>query len=230
MKIDCDYILTDIEGTTTSISFVQDVLFPYFLSHINEIYLLSDMNEVKYIFGKVMRIVKKEENKNITTSEEVIEQLKIWCKEDRKITPLKTLQGILWQKGYQTGELYGHVYDDVPIMLNNWELLGKKIGVFSSGSAVAQKLLFSYSTKGDLSTYFSHYFDTNIGHKRDTDTYSLIANEISLPSNRILFLSDVMEELEAADKAGMKTIQIRREGNIQFWKQSAADFSEIVLS
>ena len=97
MKIDCDYILTDIEGTTTSISFVQDVLFPYFLSHINEIYLLSDMSEVKYIFGKVMRIVKKEENKDITTSEEVIEQLKKWCKEDRKITQLKTLQGILWQ-------------------------------------------------------------------------------------------------------------------------------------
>ena len=142
MKIDCDYILTDIEGTTTSISFVQDILFPYFLSHINEIYLLSDMSEVKYIFGKVMRIVKKEENKDITTSEEVIEQLKKWCKEDRKITQLKTLQGILWQKGYQSGELFGHIYDDVPIMLKNWELLGKKMGVFSSGSVVAQKLLF----------------------------------------------------------------------------------------
>ena len=229
MKIDCDYILTDIEGTTTSISFVQDVLFPYFLSHINEIYLLSDMNEVKYIFGKVMRIVKKEENKNITTSEEVIEQLKIWCKEDRKITPLKTLQGILWQKGYQTGELYGHVYDDVPIMLKNWELLGKKMGVFSSGSVVAQKLLFSHSSKGDLSTHFSHYFDTNTGHKRETDTYSLIAKEIAISADRILFLSDVIEELDAAEKAGMKTLQIRREGNVQFWKQSVNNFSEIIL-
>jgi enolase-phosphatase E1 len=229
VKIDCDYILTDIEGTTTSISFVQDILFPYFLSHINEIYLLSDMNEVKYIFGKVMRIVKKEENRDITTSEEVIEQLKIWCKEDRKITQLKTLQGILWQKGYQSGELFGHIYDDVPIMLKNWELLGKKMGVFSSGSVIAQKLLFSHSTKGNLSTFFSHYFDTNTGHKRETDTYSLIANEISLSPNRILFLSDVVEELEAAEKAGLQTVQVKREGNVQSWKQAVLDFSEIVL-
>ncbi len=230
MKIDCDYVLTDIEGTTTSISFVQDVLFPYFLSHINEIYLLSDLNEVKYIFGKVMRVVKKEENRNITTSEEVIEQLKIWCKEDRKITPLKTLQGIIWQKGYQSGKLFGHIYDDVPDMLEKWNLLGKKIGVFSSGSAAAQKLLFSYSEKGDLSSYFSHHFDTNIGTKRDSETYALIAKEIKLPANRILFLSDITEELVAADDAGFQTIQIKREGNTQSWNNSVSDFSQIFLA
>ncbi len=230
MKIDCDYVLTDIEGTTTSISFVQDVLFPYFLSHINEIYLLSDLNEVKYIFGKVMRIVKKEENRNITTSEEVIEQLKIWCKEDRKITPLKILQGIIWQKGYQSGKLLGHMYDDVPDMLKSWNLLGKKIGVFSSGSAAAQKLLFSYSEKGDLSSYFSHHFDTNIGTKRDSETYILIAKEINLPTNRILFLSDITEELVAADNAGLQTIQVKREGNTQSWNNSVSDFSQILLA
>lgn len=230
MKIDCDYVLTDIEGTTTSISFVQDVLFPYFLSHINEIYLLSDLNEVKYIFGKVMRIVKKEENRNITTSEEVIEQLKIWCKEDRKITPLKILQGIIWQKGYQSGKLLGHIYDDVPDMLKSWNLLGKKIGVFSSGSAAAQKLLFSYSEKGDLSSYFSHHFDTNIGTKRDSETYTLIAKEIKLPTNRILFLSDITEELVAADNAGFQTIQVKREGNTQSWNNSVSDFSQIFLA
>ena len=230
MKIDCDYVLTDIEGTTTSISFVQDVLFPYFLSHINEIYLLSDLNEVKYIFGKVMRVVKKEENRNITTSEEVIEQLKIWCKEDRKITPLKTLQGIIWQKGYQSGKLFGHIYDDVPDMLEKWNLLGKKIGVFSSGSAAAQKLLFSYSEKGDLSSYFSHHFDTNIGTKRDSETYTLIAKEIKLPTNRILFLSDITEELVAADDAGFQTIQVKRVGNTQSWNNSVSDFSQIFLA
>ena len=187
------------------------------------------MSEVKYIFGKVMRIVKKEENKDITTSEEVIEQLKKWCKEDRKITQLKTLQSILWQNGYQSGELFGHIYDDVPIMLKNWELLGKKMGVFSSGSVNAQKLLFRHSVKGNLSHFFTHHFDTISGPKRVTETYVLIAKEIALSADRILFLSDVLEELEAADKAGMKTIQIRREDNMQVWKQSAADFSEIVL-
>ena len=230
MKIDCDYILMDIEGTTSSISFVKDVLFPYFLSNIDDINKLSNIKEVKYAFGQVLRIVKREENRDITTSEEVILELKKWCGQDLKITPLKTLQGILWQKGYQNGELLGHVYDDVPVMLENWNLLGKKMGIFSSGSVNAQKLLFSHSVKGNLSTYFSNYFDTNIGSKRDSDTYSLITKKLALPQNRILFLSDVIEELAAADKAGMKTIQITREGNLQAWPQSVSDFSEIILT
>ena len=229
MKIDCDYILMDIEGTTSSISFVKDVLFPYFLSNIDDINKLSNIKEVKYAFGQVLRLVKQDENRDITTSEEVILQLKKWCEQDLKITPLKTLQGILWQKGYQNGELLGHVYDDVPVMLENWNLLGKKMGVFSSGSIKAQKLLFSHSVKGNLSTYFSHYFDTQTGSKRESDTYSLISKELTLPSKRILFLSDVIEELAAADMAGMKTIQIEREGNLQSWKLSVSDFSEIIL-
>ena len=229
MKIDCDYILMDIEGTTSSISFVKDILFPYFLSNIDEINKLANIKEVKYAFGQVLRIVKKEENKDITTSEEVIKQLKKWCEQDLKITPLKTLQGILWQKGYQNGELLGHVYDDVPISLDNWKEIGKKMGVFSSGSVNAQKLLFSHSVKGNLSHFFTHYFDTISGPKRVAETYVLIAKEIAHSADRILFLSDVLEELAAADKAGMKTIQIRRDDNMQVWKQSAADFSEIVL-
>jgi enolase-phosphatase E1 len=229
VKIDCDYILMDIEGTTSSISFVKDVLFPYFLLNIDDINKLSNIKEVKYAFGEVLRIVKREENRDITTSEEVILELKKWSVQDLKITPLKTLQGILWQKGYQNGELLGHVYDDVPVMLENWNFLGKKMGIFSSGSVNAQKLLFSHSVKGNLSTYFSNYFDTNIGSKRDSDTYSLITKILALPSNRILFLSDVIEELAAAEKVGMKTIQIKREGNMEDWKQSVADFSEIVL-
>ena len=230
MKIDCDYILMDIEGTTSSISFVKDVLFPYFLSNIDDINKLSNIKEVKYAFGQVLRLVKQDENRDITTSEEVIVQLKKWCQQDLKITPLKTLQGILWQKGYQNGELLGHVYDDVSVMLENWNFLGKKMGIFSSGSVNAQKLLFSHSVKGNLSTYFSNYFDTNIGSKRDSDTYSLITKQLALPSNRILFLSDVIEELAAADMAGMKTIQITREGNLQSWPQSVSDFSEIILT
>ena len=220
----------DIEGTTSSISFVKDVLFPYFLLNIDDINKLSNIKEVKYAFGQVLRIVKREENRDITTSEEVILELKKWCGQDLKITPLKTLQGILWQKGYQNGELLGHVYDDVPEMLENWNFLGKKMGIFSSGSVNAQKLLFSHSVKGNLSTYFSNYFDTNIGSKRDSDTYSLITKQLALPSNRILFLSDVIEELAAADMAGMKTIQITREGNLQSWPQSVSDFSEIILT
>jgi enolase-phosphatase E1 len=94
VKIDCDYILMDIEGTTSSISFVKDVLFPYFLSNIDDINKLSNIKEVKYAFGQVLRLVKQDENRDITTSEEVILQLKKWCEQDLKITLLKTLQGI----------------------------------------------------------------------------------------------------------------------------------------
>ena len=202
MKIDCDYILMDIEGTTSSISFVKDVLFPYFLLNIDDINKLSNIKEVKYAFGQVLRIVKRDENRDITTSEEVILQLKKWCGQDLKITPLKTLQGILWQKGYQNGELLGHVYDDVPISLDNWKENGKKMGVFSSGSVNAQKLLFRHSVKGNLSHFFTHHFDTIIGPKRVAETYVLIASEIALSADRILFLSDVIDELAAADKAG----------------------------
>ena len=230
MKIDCDYILTDIEGTTSSISFVKDVLFPYFISNIDEINKLANIKEVKYAFGQVMRIVKRDEDRDITTSEEVIKQLKKWCELDLKITPLKTLQGILWEKGYQNGELLGHVYDDVPIFLNKWKLMGKKMGVFSSGSIKAQKLLFSFSNKGDISAYFSHYFDTNIGLKIDFNTYLLIAKEIDVPVERILFLSDIKKELEAADRIGMKTLQINRSGNIELWNNSVSDFSKILLN
>ncbi len=222
-----DFILTDIEGTTTSVSFVYETLFPYFRENISKLKELQHLPEVKEAFEQVVKLA-KEEGKNISGTAEIIEMLEAWSAEDKKITPLKTLQGVLWDEGYRSGEIRGHVYADVPAALENWKQAGKKLGVFSSGSVAAQKLIFGFSEKGDLSPYFSAFFDTNTGGKRETETYSKIARELQILAEKILFLSDISEELEAADKAGYQTIQLVREGNTANWKETVSSFTEIL--
>lgn len=223
-----DYILTDIEGTTTSVSFVYDVLFPYFREHIWELKNMTGIAEVDNAFAETKAIVFKEEGNELKSTEEIIEKLNQWCDEDRKITPLKTLQGLLWKIGYEQGVLKGHVYDDVPIALDKWYRMGLKMGVFSSGSVEAQKLIFGYSIKGDLTPYFSNYFDTKTGMKRETETYSKIARIINFQPNKILFISDIVEELEAAEKAGFQTIQLVRPGTNANWVKVAETFSDVI--
>lgn len=221
------YILSDIEGTTSSISFVVDELFPYFREHIQELPKMAMVSEVKESFAQVISLVKEEEGKSITTTEEVIAYLDQWSREDRKVTPLKTLQGFVWKKAYEEGDIKGHVYDDVPTCFNKWRANGLKIGIFSSGSIHAQKLLFQYSCFGDLSKHLSNYFDTKTGVKRDAATYKLIAEILDLQPNQILFLSDIQEELMAADEIGFQTIQLVRPGSNATWKHTVADFNEI---
>jgi enolase-phosphatase E1 len=150
-----------------------------------------------------------------------------WSKEDHKVTPLKTLQGVLWQTGYKTGEIVGHVYPEVPVKLMEWKNLRLRMGIFSSGSVAAQKLLFGYTETGDLNRYFEHYFDTNTGSKRDVETYKKIAEKINLNPQFIVFLSDIVEELDAAKQAGFQTIQLTRPGTEPNWPLTANDFTEI---
>lgn len=222
-----EYILTDIEGTTTSISFVYDVLFPYFREHIHELNKLTDNEVVSTAFSEIKSIVSQEEGIELQSTDEIIRKLESWCKQDRKITPLKTLQGLLWKIGYEQGVLKGHVYEDVPISLDKWNQMNLKLGVFSSGSVEAQKLIFGYSEKGDLTKYFSNYFDTKTGMKRETETYSKIARIIHVNPDKILFLSDIAEELKAADQAGFQTIQLVRPGTKSSWIKSVSSFTEI---
>ncbi len=224
-----EYILTDIEGTTTSVSFVYDVLFPYFRKHIWDLKNMTELEDVKIAFEETRKLAKKEENVDIESSDQVIQKLDSWCELDRKITPLKTLQGILWKVGYEQGVLKGHVYNDVPVSLQKWRQLGIKLGVFSSGSVEAQKLIFGFSEKGNLTEYFSNYFDTTTGMKRDVETYTAISKILNISSKNILFLSDIVQELEAADKAGYQTIQIIRPGTVSSWKNAVSDFASIVL-
>lgn len=223
------YILTDIEGTTTSVSFVYDVLFPYFRKHIGELRELTQQEEVQKAFKQTVELAASLENKKLGSVDDIINTLYRWSEEDRKITPLKTVQGILWKKGYESGEIKGHVYEDVLPALIKWLQHGLKMGVFSSGSIAAQKLIFGYSESGDLTSYFSNYFDTTTGGKREVETYPKIAAELTLPAPQILFLSDIVEELEAADLAGMQTVQLVRPGTDAKWPRIVSDFSEIEI-
>ena len=220
-------ILTDIEGTTTSLSFVHDVLFPYARTHLRE-YISRHASETEV--GSCLDAI-NEVTGHALTLEAAIDQLLAWMDEDKKITPLKTLQGLVWDTGYRNRDFTGHVYEDAVMNLRAWAGDGIDLYVFSSGSVPAQKLLFSHSDFGDLTHLFKGYFDTNIGAKRDADSYTKIAVEIGSPAGNTLFLSDIGAELDAAKSAGMKTCQLVRDEETTRARGHAAvaSFDEIDL-
>ena len=226
MKGEIKCVLMDIEGTTTSVSFVYDVLFPYFLTNVDKL-LFNDSDEVIAAFDEVKELVKNEGGLELLSRQDCINQLVLWCKEDRKVTPLKFLQGVIWEEGYLAGTLVSHVYDDVPHSLKEWYDNNIELAIFSSGSVEAQKLIFKFANQGDLSNYLSAYFDTVTGPKRETNTYKIIADQLQFPASSILFLSDIREELMAADEVGMQTIQLVRPGTTSNWKNTAENFTEI---
>ena len=206
MQQEIKAIVTDIEGTTSALSFVKDVLFPYAYQHLPD-YVLDYEEELEDLLNAV-----REEEKNTDLSvQEVIEVLLRYIDDDCKVTPLKTLQGMIWEVGYESGEIVGHVYDDAYAGLKRWKEQGIDLYVYSSGSVPAQKLLFSHTKEGDLTPMFSGYFDTTTGGKKETESYEKIATEIGVPVTDILFLSDSTEEIAAAADAGMNVITLARE-------------------
>jgi enolase-phosphatase E1 len=220
-------IITDIEGTTSSLSFVKDVLFPYSRAHMAE-FVRAHAQEpaVQHELDEVRRL----SGENLTEAE-VIEQLLRWIAEDKKVTPLKSLQGMIWEDGYKKGDFKGHMYEDALRHLQKWKQAGIRLYVFSSGSVQAQKLLFAHTGYGDLTPLFSGYFDTNIGNKREAGSYRKIAAAIGSAPDDILFLSDIREELDAAQAAGMQTIWLVRDGAIdpKAAHRQARSFDEITL-
>lgn len=204
-------ILTDIEGTTSSIDFVHQTLFPYAKQHLRR-FLREQAGDdaVQQALDDVEQIVGHD--LSIDEAADVLEQ---WIAEDRKATPLKTLQGMIWNLGYRSGELQGHVYADTPQALRRWRAAGLKLYVYSSGSVEAQKLIFGHTAYGDLTPLFSGYFDTRIGGKREAAAYRAILREIGLPGDEVLFLSDVGAELDAARAAGLQTWQLLRDAQTQ---------------
>ncbi|MEP6904203.1 MAG: acireductone synthase, partial [Actinomycetota bacterium] len=128
-------------------------------------------------------------------------------------TPLKSLQGKIWQKGYESGELESVLFPDVLRAFERWKMQAKTIAIYSSGSVLAQKLIFKYSNFGDLGDFIAKYFDTNIGGKKEPESYRKIAEELGLNANEILFVADVSAELDAAAEAGFQTVLSIREGN-----------------
>ncbi|WCL80231.1 acireductone synthase [Saprospira sp. CCB-QB6] len=222
------YILSDIEGTTTSISFVVDTLFPYFLEQLPLWRQKMDQPEVKAQLEATQALVLAEENKNISL-EQAFDYLETWCKADRKAGPLKALQGIVWKAAYLNGQIKGHLYPEVADCLKTWKAKGLQLGIYSSGSVAAQKLLFGYSEAGDLTPLFSHYFDTKVGHKREAQSYQNIQEAIGLPANEILFLSDVPQELAAAQAAGLEVAHLLRPGTAPSKFKGYANFNQIQI-
>ncbi|KGM57848.1 haloacid dehalogenase [Lysobacter arseniciresistens ZS79] len=199
-------ILTDIEGTTSSISFVKDVLFPYARRALPG-FVRAHGNEpgVRKWLDAVAA-----ENGGVCRDEMVVEVLQGWIDQDRKHTALKALQGMIWSAGYRDADFTAHIYPDAADALRGWHAAGTPLYVYSSGSVPAQRLFFGHSDAGDLTSLFSGWFDTEVGGKREAESYRRIAGSIGLPANDILFLSDVVEELDAAREAGMATVLVDR--------------------
>jgi len=220
-------IITDIEGTTSAISFVHEVLFPYASS---ELAVFVGENEDDPAIAQILEDAREEAGEPDAPTELVIEILLHWIAEDRKATPLKTLQGHIWRNGYESGDFSGHVYDDAVEGLRRWHDADIDLYVYSSGSVGAQKLLFGYSDAGDLTGLFSGYFDTNIGHKKDAGAYEAIAESIGVDPADVLFLSDVAEELDAARDAGMQTVQLVRDDAVIVGEHQVADsFDDVII-
>lgn len=221
-------IVTDIEGTTSSLSFVKDVLFPYARAHIGD-YVRCHAEEGSIV--PLLNDVRMQAGEDLDL-EGVITRLETWIDEDRKFTVLKSLQGLLWEAGYRQGDFEGHIYADAHDRLAQWHSQGIAMHVYSSGSVYAQKLLFGHTRYGDLNPLFSGYFDTHIGAKVESDSYRRIAGELGLDAGEILFLSDIRAELDAAREAGMQTTWLVRdaEPDSNAAHRQVRDFSDIELN
>ena len=200
-------ILTDIEGTTSSISFVKEVLFPYARKALPG-FVQAHGHEPQV--RQWLDAVATEIAASACQDEVIVETLQGWIDQDRKHTALKALQGMIWDSGYRNGDYTAHMYPEVADVLRGWHARGLPLYVYSSGSVPAQKLFFGFSNAGDLNSLFSGNFDTEVGGKREAASYAHIAKAINTAPGEILFLSDIVEELDAARDAGLQTVLVDR--------------------
>lgn len=214
-------ILTDIEGTTSSISFVKDVLFPYAADHLPA-FVKANLSDEKVQIALQQTAELAAEDGDVINAEDtdaLIAKLLQWISEDRKATPLKALQGLIWKTGYKNGDYQAHMYPDATEYLKKWHDNGLPLYVYSSGSVKAQELFFGYSQDGNLLPLFKGHFDTLVGGKRETQSYLNILAKLQkiysdLNASDVLFLSDIKEELDAAKEAGMQTVWLLRDSDI----------------
>jgi enolase-phosphatase E1 len=216
-------VVTDIEGTTSSLAFVKDVLFPYARRALPD-FVRGHQAQLTDIARDMAAIVGKPR----LDSREMIDLLLQWMDEDRKITPLKTLQGMVWKTGYESGELQSHLYEDAARGLRKWHADGLQLYVYSSGSVAAQKLLFAHTLYGDLLSLFSGYFDTTAGPKLESHSYQAITATLGCAARAIAFLSDHAGETQAAIDAGLQTVLLARE-RTEVSPEFARSFDDIQL-
>ncbi len=222
-------ILTDIEGTTSSISFVHDVLFPFASEHLPD--FVREHREAPEVADQ-LSVVAEQSGVDRSDTEELIRVLQDWIAEDRKEGSLKSLQGMVWAQGYRSGELKGDIYPDAAEYLRRWHERGLALYVYSSGSVQAQKLIFGFSREGDFTPLFSGYFDTAVGGKKQAQSYRNIVAELGVPAEEVLFLSDVEAELAAAEQSGLHTAWLVREGDLpdtdRFVARNFAEVDELL--
>lgn len=220
-------IVTDIEGTTSDIRFVHNALFPYARQHLQSFIV---QNQQQPAVSSTLNDLRQEIAQPEASIGQLTETLFSFMDEDRKSTALKALQGMIWREGYLNGDFKGHLYPDVLPAFKQWQSQGIALFVYSSGSVAAQKLLFGYSDEGDITSLFSGYFDTHVGAKREVDAYRNIASQIDLPASELLFLSDIHQELDAAQQAGWHTVQlIRGEADAESIHRQVNRFDQINL-
>jgi enolase-phosphatase E1 len=212
MKVTAHGILLDVEGTTSSVAFVYDVMFPYARQHM-EGYISEHWQDDT--LRSAARLIARESNSDAAAkSPAALITAALWLMDDDvKSTGLKELQGLVWEDGFRSGKLVAHVYDDVPSCLKNWRDAGLSLRIYSSGSIHAQRLFFGHSVAGDLLSLLDGHYDTTTGAKREAESYRKIAADWQLPANQVLFLSDVPDELFAAREAGMQVALVERPGN-----------------
>lgn len=237
------HILLDIEGTTCPVSFVSEVLFPYarrqvepyLQRHGHEADIQKLLQELQQswqqeVDSEAMALLRQGQEQRDSPSDEESATADDACKtsvyahellpylhwliqRDRKVSAWKELQGKIWQEGYACGDLQADLYPDVAVALRHWKQTGRELSVYSSGSVAAQKLLYGHCREGDLRSLFSHWFDTRIGPKQEKSSYEAILRVIEQPSNGVLFISDAVRELQAAEAAGLQVVFSDREGN-----------------
>lgn len=206
-------IVCDIEGTTTDIAFVKEVLFPYAEQRLADFMKeIAPSPEGEVILSQVRDVV----GSPTLSLEEAIDQLLTWARADQKVTPLKALQGMIWEEGYRSGAYTSHLYEDAVACLRDWQQRGVALYIYSSGSIAAQKLLFAYTTAGDLTPWFRGYFDTTTGPKIEAASYETIAASLGISAAELLFLSDHPGELAAAQQAGWQACGVQRPGTADF--------------
>ncbi len=220
-------VLLDIEGTTSSIAFVYDVMFPYVRRNVvsflerngrrSDVIAAIDQMAIDAGFAdaSLWRLdqAANQASSDHSANDYVTEHVNSLMDSDSKSTGLKALQGLIWQSGFESGELKSHLFPDVVPAIENWHRQGIAIGIYSSGSVVAQKLFFGHTPQGDLNCYFIRNYDTTIGPKREMASYQRIAIDFGFHPREILFLSDILAELDAATAAGFQAIAVVRPGN-----------------
>jgi len=224
--------LLDVEGTVAPVSFVYGQLFPYARAHFEEFLQWNVAHRQEDILGNLDQLIVENlsaqdpdapmilpvfDVKTVSANPSAFVQKVLayifWLMDrDRKSTALKSLQGKIWKAGFESGELKGALFDDVPEALARWNAQGK-VAIYSSGSVEAQRLVFRHSIFGDLTGLISNYFDTRTGAKGEPASYTAIAAAMGVVSEEVIFFSDVVRELDAARGAGCQTRLVVREGN-----------------